>query len=243
MRRRHHGRRSARARAARSQHGDRDGAQPVHRLRADRRDRQGGGRDRPPDPRARARARLARRKAARRHPVGGGDDPAGRCGRRRRASRAGKAGEASKAGGEQARQTTWSTDETRGATRCRSAASCASVMLACSRWPAGPPACLAHALAPAQHGRTLRPERPDARCRPHCGSSATGGCFRPWISGLLESARSRRVAEAGSDHGRARHRRRRRRRATSAPAAAGSRSGWPAASGRTAWSTPRTSSR
>ena len=41
LRRRHRRRRGARARAARPQHRDRDRAQPVHRLRGDRRDRQG----------------------------------------------------------------------------------------------------------------------------------------------------------------------------------------------------------
>ena len=43
----------ARARAARSQHRGRDRAQPVHRLRRDRGDRQGIGEERPVDPRAR----------------------------------------------------------------------------------------------------------------------------------------------------------------------------------------------
>ena len=41
MRRRHHGGRRACARAARSQHRHRDGAQPVHRLRGDGGDREG----------------------------------------------------------------------------------------------------------------------------------------------------------------------------------------------------------
>ena len=46
LRRRHRRRRSARARAARPQHGGRDGAQPVHRLRRDRGHREGVGEDR-----------------------------------------------------------------------------------------------------------------------------------------------------------------------------------------------------
>ena len=86
VRRRHRRRRGARARAARSQHRGRDRAQPVHRLRGDRRDREGVGEDRPIDPRARARARPARRDAARRDPVGRGDDAR----RNRRASRDGR---------------------------------------------------------------------------------------------------------------------------------------------------------
>ena len=45
LRRRHRRRRGARARAARSQHGDGHRAQPVHRLRGDGRDRQGVGED------------------------------------------------------------------------------------------------------------------------------------------------------------------------------------------------------
>ena len=49
----------ARARAARSQHRGRDGAQPVHRLRGHSGDREGGGRERAPDPRYRARERAA----------------------------------------------------------------------------------------------------------------------------------------------------------------------------------------
>ena len=43
---RHRGRRGALPRAARTQHGGRHGAQSVHRLCEDRRDREGGGRDR-----------------------------------------------------------------------------------------------------------------------------------------------------------------------------------------------------
>ena len=74
VRRRHRRRRGARARAARSQHRDRDGAQPVHRLRRDGGDREGVGEDRAADSRARARARTAGREAAGRDPFGGGDD-------------------------------------------------------------------------------------------------------------------------------------------------------------------------
>ena len=81
--RRHRRRRGARARAARPQHRDRDGAQPVHRLRRDGRDRQGVGDDRPTDPRAGARARAAGRAAQlERHPVGRCDDARDRRGRR-----------------------------------------------------------------------------------------------------------------------------------------------------------------
>ena len=73
-RRRHCGRRCARARTARAQHGGRDGAQPVHRVRKDGRNRQGGGGHRPHDPRARARARAARCATPRSHPLGRRDD-------------------------------------------------------------------------------------------------------------------------------------------------------------------------
>ena len=64
----------ARARTARTQHGGRDGAQPVHRLCRDRRDREGVGEDRQVDPRAGARARLLDAEAARRNSLGGVDD-------------------------------------------------------------------------------------------------------------------------------------------------------------------------
>ena len=62
-----HGRRYRRGprtlpRAARSQHGNRHGAQPVHRLRGHGGDREGVGADGPSDPRAGARARPARRR-------------------------------------------------------------------------------------------------------------------------------------------------------------------------------------
>ena len=56
-------------------------------------------------------------------------------------------------------------------------------------------------------------------------------------------ARPRPVADAGPDHGRARHRRGLGRRRPRRRRRAGSRSGWPAASAPTASSTPRTSSR
>ena len=46
VRRRHRGRRGALPRAARSQHGARDRAQPLHRIRRNRRHRQDGGPDR-----------------------------------------------------------------------------------------------------------------------------------------------------------------------------------------------------
>ena len=91
LRRRHRRRRGARARAARSQHGDGHRAQPVHRLRGDGGDREGVGEDRPIDPRARPRARAARRGAARRDSVGRGDDAGrdhrGGWGRRGRSGR------------------------------------------------------------------------------------------------------------------------------------------------------------
>ena len=84
LRRRHPGRRGALPRAARSQHRGRDRAQPVHRLRRDRRDRQDRGRDRQVGPRAGARTRAAVRRAARSRAVGRSDDPAGRARQRRR---------------------------------------------------------------------------------------------------------------------------------------------------------------
>ena len=61
-----------------------DGAQSVHRLRCDRRDREDGGEDRPVDSRAGARAGPAARRQTRPNPFGGGDDLAGcaRLGRR-----------------------------------------------------------------------------------------------------------------------------------------------------------------
>ena len=62
LRRRHPGRRRALPRAARSQHRAGDRAQPVHRLRRNRRHRQDVGRDRPADPRAGARAAAAPRR-------------------------------------------------------------------------------------------------------------------------------------------------------------------------------------
>ena len=82
--RRHRRGRGTRTRAARSQHGDGHRAQPVHRLRGDGRHRQGVGEDRPIDSRDRPRAWPARRRTARRHPVGGSDDARGdrRGGRR-----------------------------------------------------------------------------------------------------------------------------------------------------------------
>ena len=58
--RRHRGRSDTLPRTARSQHRHRDGAQPVHRLRSHRGDREGVGANRPSDPRARARPRPAR---------------------------------------------------------------------------------------------------------------------------------------------------------------------------------------
>jgi len=72
--RRHRRRRGARPRAARSQHGDGHGAQSVHRLRRHRRPRETGGEDRSIHQGRRARAEAARRRAARRDPVRGGDD-------------------------------------------------------------------------------------------------------------------------------------------------------------------------
>ena len=77
------GRRGALPRAARSQHRGRHGAEPVHRLRRDGRHRQDRGRDRPLDPRDRARARLLPDDAARRDPVARGDDVARACPGRR----------------------------------------------------------------------------------------------------------------------------------------------------------------
>ena len=59
VRPRHRGRRGARPRTARPQHRAGDRAQPAHRLRADGRDREALGRDRPPHPRPRARASAA----------------------------------------------------------------------------------------------------------------------------------------------------------------------------------------
>ena len=61
----------ARARAARSQHGARNRAEPVHRLRGDRGDREGIGQDREADSRAGSGARAPRREAPRRDPLGG----------------------------------------------------------------------------------------------------------------------------------------------------------------------------
>ena len=62
------------ARAARPEHGRRNGAQPAHRLRRDGGDREGIDQDRPLDPRARARARVAGREASRRDSLGSGHD-------------------------------------------------------------------------------------------------------------------------------------------------------------------------
>ena len=62
LRRGHRGGRGRVPRAARSQHGGGHRAQPVHRVRGDRGDREGGGGDGPPDPRDRARARAAGRR-------------------------------------------------------------------------------------------------------------------------------------------------------------------------------------
>ncbi len=86
--------RRPRPRAPRSQHRDRDGPQPVHRLRRHRRDRQGGRRHRAIDSRSGARPRPARREGPRSHSLGGRHDPTGRGGtgpgRVGRVGRAGK---------------------------------------------------------------------------------------------------------------------------------------------------------
>ena len=66
MRRGHHRRRRSRARAARSQHGGGDGAQPAHRLRGHGRDREGIGAHRQIDSPDREGARRADRRRARR---------------------------------------------------------------------------------------------------------------------------------------------------------------------------------
>src|SRR5439155_3317144 len=90
LRRRHRRRRSARPRATRTQHGDRDRAQPVHWLRRDRRHRERVGEERQIDPRARAGTRTAGRSPPRRNSFRRVDDERrDRGGARRRTGREG----------------------------------------------------------------------------------------------------------------------------------------------------------
>ena len=70
-------RRNARARAARPQHRDRDGAESLYRLRRNGGNRQGVGQDRQDDPHAGSRTRPRRRNTSRRDPLGRRDDARG----------------------------------------------------------------------------------------------------------------------------------------------------------------------
>ena len=194
----HRGRRGAVPRAARSQHGDRDGAQPVHRLRRrPRRSRRSRSRTGRPIRELVLERGLLRSGAARSRSCRAEVDDA--AGHRRRSV------------------TTRAHDASRRRVRPAPAARMRLRLLArCTR----PLACSA-----------LRRR-----------SDAATAAFPAQRLGDARGARPRRVAEARADHGRARHRRRQRTSPTSAPAAAGSRCGWRAASVRTASSTPRTCS-
>ena len=86
VRPRHHRRCRSRARAARPQHGPRDRAQPVHRLRSNGRDREVVGRDGPPHPRDRPRTPADAGRGARRDPLSGSDDIPGQAGTQGRKS-------------------------------------------------------------------------------------------------------------------------------------------------------------
>ena len=219
--------RGARARAARPQHRDRHRAQPVHRLRGDRGDREGIGQDRTADSRARARTRLAGREAARRDPLGGGDDQAGH----RRGGRTSNCGEAA------------IRPDARGDRLDRRDASC-QLSHCAGLHPAR--ACVMPRLgstrsrpgmaAGARESPALLPMVP-----PAVKAQERPRLFPAQDLGLLEAPdrdewqKPDQIMDALED------RRRLGRSPTSAPAAAGSRSGWRAASARTAWSTPKTS--